>query len=361
MSELPASLAELTAPWVSDRLGSAGHDVEVTELSVRPLDGFTGLMGEVAVIDLAYADDTDLPSTMIAKCPVDDDTARMYNQVMNSYKREFGFYRDLADQVPMRVARHFVNEYDEESGRAMLLLEKIDGVDGDILDPPPVETFAGLVGQLGTLHGRFWGSEAYRSLDWCIDWTQPSLRLGIPIIRENWPAIREARPDMAPRAVLDFLERTWIHDTETWLERVSERPWTMIHGDFEFDNILFDGAESVVIDWQTPMKSFPGGDLAWFLGVGSSEESIAEEGALLDEYRAALAAAGGPSWSRDELIDDMAASLQFHCTSAATTLNTVVQSGAPPDDRGRRRFEKMTAGMMACAVRWDLLDRVPEP
>ena len=74
----------------------------------------------------------------------------------------------------------------------------------------------------------------------------------------------------------------------------------------------------------------------------------------------ALNAAGGPSWSRDDLIDDMASSLQFHCTSAATTLNTVVQSGAPPDDRARRRFEKMTAGMMACAVRWDVLDRVPE-
>ena len=108
------------------------------------------------------------------------------------------------------------------------------------------------------------------------------------------------------------------------------------------------------------MKSFPGGDLAWFLGLGATDDSVAEEDGLLDEYRAALAAAGGPDWSRDELLDDCAASLQFHCTSAATTLNSVVQGGAPPEDRTRRRFEKMTSGMMDCAVRWDLLDRVRE-
>ena len=357
---LPRSLSELTPEFVSERLAANGHDAEVTSVEVGPLDGFSGIMGEVAVIDLEYAGDADLPTSMIGKCPLDDDLARMYNSVMNSYKRENGFYRDLADVVPMAVPDCFVNEYDEESGLGVLILERIDGPPGDILAGADLETFSVLVEQLGTLHGRFWMSDAYGDLDWAIDWTLPSLRLGIPIIQEAWPALRAARPDMAPIEILDFFERTWIYDTETWLDRYAQRPWTMIHGDYEFDNVILAPDGPVVVDWQTPMKSFPGGDLAWFLGLGATDESVAEEGELLDVYRAALARSGGPDWSRDEVLDDAAASLQFHCTAAVSTLNGVITAGAPPEDRTRRRFEKMLSGMMACAVRWNVLDRVEE-
>ena len=360
MDALPDTLTALTPAFVTDRLQAGGHDVEVTALDVRPLAGFTGIMGEVATVELTYAGPADLPSTMIGKCPLDDDLARMYNQVMNSYKRENGFYRDIGDQVPMRVPTAYVNEYDEEAGRGVLLIEKIEGAAGDILDPPGIEMFSTLVAQLGTMHGQFWQSPIYGDLDWAIDWTLPSLRLGIPIIQEAWPAMRALQPDMAPAPILDFFGRTWVDDTETWLDRVAERPWTMIHGDYEFDNIFFAADGPVILDWQTPMRSFPGGDLAWFLGLGASAESVAEEDALLDTYLAAFAAAGGPTWSRDELLDDAAASLQFHCTSAASTLHGVMAAGAPPEDRSRQRFEKCLSGMMACAERWSVLDRVPE-
>ena len=96
------------------------------------------------------------------------------------------------------------------------------------------------------------------------------------------------------------------------------------------------------------------------VGVGATDESVAEEGALLDAYLAAFTAAGGPAWSKDDLIDDMCASLQFHCTGATATLNSMAEGGVPPEDRSRRRFEKMLSGMMACAERWSILDRVPE-
>jgi hypothetical protein len=363
MSELPLplSLSALTPEFISERLAAGGRDVDVASVSVKPLGGFSGLMGEVANIELIYAGDVDLPAIMIGKCPLDDDMARMYNQVMNSYKRENGFYRDLADEVPMTVPEAFVNEYDEESGRGVLLIEKIEGTAGDILDPPDIGMYETLVTQLGTMHGQFWLSPIYRDLDWAIDWTLPSLRLGIPIIQGAWPGMRAKQPDMAPVEILDFFERTWVYDTEKWLDIVAERPWTMIHGDYEFDNIVFGADGPVILDWQTPMMSMAGGDLAWFLGLGASDESIAEEDALLDAYLGAFTGAGGPAWSRDELLDDAASSLQFHCTSAAATLNSMIDGGLPPEDRGRRRFEKMLSGMMGCAVRWNVLDRVTDP
>ena len=360
VTTIPASLSALTPEWVNGRLAAGGHDSEVTSIEVRPLEGFSGIMGEVANVDLTYAGDTDLPKTLFGKCPRDDERAKKYNKVMNAYKREHGFYRDLFDRVPMTIARSFVNEYDDESGRAVLLIEKIEGTAGDILDGPDVEMFNELIGQLGTMHGQYWGSEAFSSRDWAIDWTAPSLRSGIPILREDWPLMRQIWPDMGPVEILDFFERTWVYDTEAWLERYGERPWTMTHGDYEFDNIFFAADGPVILDWQTTMKSFPGGDMAWFLGVGATSESIAEEDALLDTYRAALAAAGGPDWSREELLDDAAASLQFHCTGSAAAMRGVIAGGGKPEHRSYQRFEKMVNGMMACAVRWNVLDRVSD-
>ncbi|MCY3850312.1 MAG: aminoglycoside phosphotransferase family protein [Acidimicrobiaceae bacterium] len=360
MTDIPASLSALTPEWVNERLAAGGHDSEVTSIEVRPLEGFSGIMGEVANLDLAYAADTDLPRTMIGKCPLDDELARLYNKVTNAYRREHGFYRDLHNRVPMTVARPFVNEYDDESGRAVLLIEKIEGTAGDILDGPDIEMFNELIRQLGTMHGQYWGSDVFGSRDWAIDWSAPSLRAGIPILRGDWPLMRQIWPDMGPVEILDFFERTWVDDTETWLDRIGERPWTMVHGDYEFDNIFFAADGPVILDWQTTIKSNPGQDVAWFLGVGATEESVAEEDALLDAYRAALAAAGGPDWSKEELLDDAAASLQFHCTGSAAALRGVIAGGGKPEHRSYQRFEKMVDGMMACAVRWNVLDRVAQ-
>ena len=239
---------------------------------------------------------------------------------MNAYKREHGFYRDLAGRVPMTLARSFVNEYDDESGRAVLLIEKIEGTAGDILDGPDIEMFNELIRSARHDARSVLGQRCCSvRVNGAIDWSSPSLLSGIPILREDWPLMRQIWPDMGPVEILDFYERTWVYDTELWLERYGERPWTMIHGDYEFDNIFFAADGPVILDWQTTMKSFPGGDMAWFLGVGATSESVAEEDALLDTYRAALAAAGGPDWSREELLDDAAASLQFHCTGLGSS------------------------------------------
>lgn len=358
MTNIPASLSALTPEWVNERLAANGHNAEVTNIEVSPLEGFSGIMGEVANLNLTYAGDSDLPTTMIGKCPRDNERAQRYNKVMNSYKREHGFYRDLYNRVPMTIARSFVNEYDDESGRAVLLLEKIEGTAGDILAGASIEMFDELIQQLGSMHGQYWGNEVFSSRDWCIEWASPSLLSGIPILREDWPLMRQIWPDMAPVEILDFLERTWVYDTEAWLAQYAERPWTMIHGDYEFDNIYFSPDGPVILDWQTSLKSFPGVDVAWFLGVDATDESVAEEAALLDTYRKSLAAAGGPDWSREELLNDAAASLQFHCTGAATAMRGVIAAGATAEHRSYQRFQKMVSGMMACAVRWDLLDRV---
>jgi aminoglycoside phosphotransferase (APT) family kinase protein len=83
------------------------------------------------------------------------------------------------------------------------------------------------------------------------------------------------------------------------------RPWTVQHGDYRLDNLLFgDGSRApalAVVDWQTAIHGPGPADVSYFLGAGlAAEDRRAHEEALVREYHAALRAGGveGYGWDR---------------------------------------------------------------
>ena len=125
--------------------------INMVSFSHEPMDGFTGAMGEVGIFTIEWDGDTDLklPEAFVAKCPLDDDIARMYNEVMQYYIRESGFYKDLSPEIDMRIPECWINRFDPETGRAFLLLEYIGHAEkGDILQGCSVEVMKKLVHDL---------------------------------------------------------------------------------------------------------------------------------------------------------------------------------------------------------------------
>ena len=114
MTEILKTLPAMTPSWLEGALTEAGHaPPPVAAVEVRPMDGLLGAMGEVGIVAVTYGGDTDLPAEFVAKCPLDDDLARLYNSVRLSYQREAGFYRDMAEPLAaatgMRIPMCFVN------------------------------------------------------------------------------------------------------------------------------------------------------------------------------------------------------------------------------------------------------------
>ena len=71
-------------------------------------------------------------------------------------------------------------------------------------------------------------------------------------------------------------------------------PWTVVHGDFRLDNLMFGGERVAVLDWQTVRLGPAMSDVAYFIGSAlQPEERRANEEALVREYHAALVATGG--------------------------------------------------------------------
>ena len=364
MAEILKSLAAMTPAWLGEALEESGHSPPpVTSMSIRGMDGFTGAMGEVAVVDVSYGGDTDLPGQFVAKCPLNDDLARLYASVMLSYQREAGFYRDMASDVAertgMQLARCYVNLFDPATHDATLLIERVHPADkGDILDGTTFERMRALVGDLARLHGAYYGDSSISEHDWLIDWHAPNLRLGIPFTTDSWNNWNQPGTDFGdfyPADLAELITKTWIADIEGWLQRFAARDCTFVHFDYELDNVLFRGNEPVIVDWQSGMISFPGSDLGWLFLTGHNEATLAQEPELIEHYRAELAAAGGPEWSTERVMDDLAWCAFYCCGTNHVPYTNALGSG---DDRAIKRFATMLRGAVAAADRWGAIERI---
>ena len=363
MVEVPTSLGAIDAAWMTAALRDAGHDApEVTALSYEPLKGIVGALGEVGVFRLTYADETDLPTSLLGKCPLDDEVARMYNSVMRYYRRETGFYRDLAGDVPMRVPRCWVSLSDAE--QHLLLLEYFStAIPGDVLAGTTFEKMHRLIEDMATLHGRYWMDEKVRALPWMFQFTEPSLQMGFDMVKVTWPMAKAEAPDLVPDDLAALIEGPYLEDRtpQQWIDAYHARPWTLVHGDYELENILFVGDEPVVVDWQGIMVGFPAMDLGFTLAISGTQESRARERELLDHYRAVLAASGGPEWSHERLMDDLAWSMLFFVAGQSIPFVQDYDAMGPQGVRLRQRMVAAWRDCVAAAIRWDTAGRVTPP
>ena len=332
----------------------------MTSVERSEIGGIVGLMGDVCRLHVAYErDGSGLPPTFVAKCPRTSDEARLYNGVMRFYEREAGFYAHLADKVPMRVPACYFSGYDADADHPLLILEDTaPATPGDVIEGTSVDNVALLLDHLAVLHGTFWGDGRLAEMGWLWHWERPELLLGEPIVRGAWDDMDPEIAARYPDDVAEAVRRRYVDDITGALRGWGERPWTFIHGDYQLDNVLFDLDGPAVVDWQLVMRSFPGLDVAWLLMSAGTDEVVGAEEDLLDEYREQLAAAGGPSWSRDELLTDLCWGALYHAGGQPVVAQSSHDGLGEQADRMQRRFLTLFDRAVAAATRWDLPGRI---
>jgi thiamine kinase-like enzyme len=79
-------------------------------------------------------------------------------------------------------------------------------------------------------------------------------------------------------------------------------PHTVMHGDAHPGNVYFRDGKAGLLDWQAVRRGHPSRELAYTLITSlTPEDRRSAQRDLLDDYRRALAAAGGPDLDRDDL------------------------------------------------------------
>ncbi len=92
---------------------------------------------------------------------------------------------------------------------------------------------------------------------------------------------------------------------ERW-QLTEPAPFSVIHGDYRLDNLLFDPVtgEVTAVDWQTAAIGPPLRDVAYFLGTSMrSEDRAAHEESLVGAYHSALLEHGIRTYSFDRMLE----------------------------------------------------------
>jgi hypothetical protein len=251
-----------------------------------------------------YDRPTDAPSSVVAKLPAASETSRATAKALRSYENEVRFYQQLAPELAMRTPRVFHAEIEVDTARFVLLLEDLaPGQPGDQIAGCSPELAEIALDELVKLHAFRWGDPGLAELEWLHGDKEISRQFLLALLPGLWAGFQDR---YAAQLGADVVEAGSIlfANLGAYLFADTE-PWTVTHGDYRLDNLLFDaspgGVPVVVVDWQTVTDGPALNDVAYFIGAGLQPgQRRASEEHLVRRYHAGLVDAGVPDyrWER---------------------------------------------------------------
>jgi Phosphotransferase enzyme family len=280
--------ADITAAWCDAALAGRLDGAHVTAVRQQPVG--TGQVADTLRLHLEYDRHDAGPSTLIAKVPATEEVSRDAARHTRTYEIEASFYRDLAPTLPVRTPECWFAHHDPMTDAYVVVLEDVSPAEqGDQMRGCPVDDIAAAIDELALLHGPRWGDPTLRDIGW-LHRTGPDALDGLVTLVSSTVAPFEAhyieRLDADTIGVVDRL----VPHLDAYL-RYRPEPWTIVHGDFRADNLLFGGGRVVVVDWQTVGLGPGPADLAYLLGASlTPDDRRLHESALVDRYVEGLVA-----------------------------------------------------------------------
>ena len=289
--------------------------------SVSLLDGASGTSSRAR---LALTG-TDVPESVFVKMSAASAGIRMLGELAGLGETEAKFYRHLAAELGSGVPRSYGADFDPLTGRYVVVLEDMTTSPcqfPDTLHPLDKDQMGQLIECFAHLHATFWGrlpdqlSGKHRGggqFGWLM---APSADPANPVI-----------PSMMKMSARKLAERTSVGDgrflwenVQSIIEVIDAGPHTVLHGDAHPGNTYFRDGTAGLLDWQVVRRGHPARDLAYTMILGMpTDDRRAVERDLLDTYRQALAAGGGPTFDADELFTRYRQAALHPYVSALTT------------------------------------------
>jgi hypothetical protein len=296
--------AALTPEWITAALHASGHLPTAAVVDVELETVGTGQMSDSLRVGLRFDGAVDFPPSLIAKLPAADDTSRATARSLRSYENEVRFYQLLAVDLPVRTPAVYYADIEVDTARFVLLLEDMAPArQGDQIRGCSPDMAKVAVDELVRLHAPRWGDPALAELEWLHRDPAAQHAFLLAFLPTAWDGFQTryaARLDsdvlVAGNALFGRLE-SYLGPDNT--------PWTVVHGDYRLDNLLFDpapgGVPVTVVDWQTCRHGPALQDVAYFIGAAMQPDVRREvEAGLVRGYHAALVNAGVPDygWER---------------------------------------------------------------
>ena len=299
---MPRTVGDLDPAAMSALLGRS-----VTAVSVLDGDAGTSSRARLALTG------RDVPSTVFVKMAAETVATRLMGELGNLAETETRFYRLLAPKLS-GLPRCHGGRFSPVTGRYVLVLEDL-AVSGcefpDTLHPIDADRAAQVVELLARLHATFWG----RVPGWLYSASQDSASL------LTAPLLKTSARRLAERTDLPIGRGRFIDENYRAAAALIDRaPHTVMHGDAHPGNLYFRDGQPGLLDWQAVRRGHPSRELAYTLITSMTTDSRRDtQRDLLDVYRGALSAGGGPDLDRDELWDRYRQSALYPYVAALIT------------------------------------------
>lgn len=273
----PKTIDEVEPSWMSEMLQRTWPDAGPVE-SFESVRIGTGQVGECWRLDLVWRDADSLPESVprrvVVKVAAQDPTSREAGRSQSCYRREVGFYSELASSVDVRTPHcHFAAIEDNETDHLLVLEDMAPARQGDQLQGCSLDQATAALVELARLQGPRWNDPALLEIGWLErpdEQAHAELVGLVDALHEGFLSRYQGRLVHEAVEVVQWLA-TNLHEAPR-----ATGPLTLVHNDFRVDNMLFgDGVSAppvTVVDWQTLKLGNGPADAAYFLGAGLPTE-----------------------------------------------------------------------------------------
>ena len=333
MIEIPVDVADVTPAFLTEALRARHHDVTVAEVEV--IDAHSGTTGRarLAVRYESRPESVDVPGTVFVKLPPFDEDQRRFVDLVGLGVAEARFYRDLGDEVPVRVPRTWFAEVDADR-RYVMVLEDLIAAGCTFPRPRDADLDArtvAIVEGMAALHAQYWETPRFEAdLSWIAkrgtgraDGTDQRDSL----VQLAYDRLRDRLPPAFARLALYFLDHV-REVSALW----NSGTMTVVHGDPHLGNLFNDDSSGTVgigfLDWAMVGRAPGMRDVAYVIGNSIPPDlRRARERAWIDIYRARLADRGveldaSDAWDQYRLF----AVYSWLCASTTAAMGTKWQS-----------------------------------
>src|SRR3984957_19184797 len=291
---LPRTVADLDAPTLSSAMGR-------TVRSVRVLASDAGTSSRARLVLTGDG----VPESVFVKIGARTAATRLMGELGRLGHTEVRFYSQLGPELA-GVPEAYGTAFDTWTGRYLLILEDLPEscVFPDTLHPLSVDQASGIVELLASVHGTFW-DRARRNGRGPLAWLYTPSGDVTSLLTGSLMKTSMKRLAEKTTIPVDFpVDRgRFIAENYRAVAAVIDTPpHTVMHGDAHPGNMYFRDGEAGLLDWQAGRRGHPSRELAYTLITSLAPEARrTAQRELLDVYRQALAAAGGPELDREDL------------------------------------------------------------
>jgi Ecdysteroid kinase-like family len=280
-SQAVPAIAELSAEWFTNLLRRSGDlDAAGTVIGVdmETIGEGASMMSTIARAHLTYEGVTLAPDSLIVKAPTSDEHRLFIAVNTKFYEREVRFYRELAADLPVAVARCLFADIDPATSQFLLVLEdlghlrQVDQLEGCGWDDAVIAVRA-----LADFHAPNWGKDLSKLEDTFFPMNDDLNQFVIPMMfGDAWPKMRDKFADIMTPEILHLGDH-YLETIPAMLDLMQE-PNTLAHLDFRIDNILFGPRGVTLLDFQLAAVSNGVVDVAYFVSQSLRSDLAAERG-----------------------------------------------------------------------------------